>query len=70
MNYMKKHNIFLGIHYTPPNHLNGLLSKFSAKLPITDLLSQEVVSLPIHPELDSKTQMKIIKTLNNFEDTR
>ena len=69
MNYMKKHNIFLGIHYTPPNHLNGLLSKFSAKLPITDLLSQEVVSLPIHPELDSKTQMKIIKTLNNFEDT-
>lgn len=69
INYMKKHNVFLGIHYTPPNHLNGLLSKFSAKLPITELLSKEVVSLPIHPELGSKTQMKIIKTLNNFEDT-
>lgn len=69
INYMRKHNIFLGIHYTPPNHLNGLLSKFSAKLPITDMVSQEVVSLPIHPELNIRTQMKIIKILNNFEDT-
>jgi len=68
MNYMQKNNIFLGIHYTPPNHLNGLLSKFSAKLPITDKLSKEVVSLPNYSELNPRVQKKIIKILNNFED--
>ncbi len=69
MHFMQKNNIYLGIHYTPPNHSNGLLQKFSANLPITDKISKEVVSLPIHPELNSTAQAKIIKILNKFEDT-
>ncbi|MDB9947585.1 DegT/DnrJ/EryC1/StrS family aminotransferase [Gammaproteobacteria bacterium] len=69
MNYMKEHDIFLGIHYTPPNHQNGLLKKFSASLPITEKITQEVVSLPIHPELNLATHKKIIKILNSFETT-
>ena len=69
MNYMKQHDIFLGIHYTPSNHKNGLLSKFSAKLPVTEKIVKEVVSLPIHPELYIATHKKIIKILNSFEST-
>ncbi len=69
MNYMKEHDIFLGIHYTPPNHQNGLLRQFSATLPITEKITKEVVSLPIHPELNLVTHKKIIKILNSFETT-
>ncbi|MDA9785594.1 DegT/DnrJ/EryC1/StrS family aminotransferase [bacterium] len=65
--YMKQHDIFLGIHYTPSNHKNGLLSKFSASLPVTEKIVDEVVSLPIYPELSLPSHKKIIKILNSFE---
>jgi len=64
--YMQKHGIFLGIHYFPCNHMNGLFSKKSPKLPITEKIVAEVISLPIFPELRAKDQMQIIKLLNEF----
>jgi dTDP-4-amino-4,6-dideoxygalactose transaminase len=64
--YMQKHDIFLGIHYFPCNHINGLLSKKSSKLPVTEKIIDEVISLPIFPELRVKDQIQIIKLLNEF----
>ena len=48
---------------------NGLLKKFPAALPVTEKITKEVVSLPIHPELNLTTHKKIIKILNSFEAT-
>ena len=68
MAYMEKKGIILGIHYHPPNHQNGLLSKYSkGKLPVTEEASKEVISLPIYPGLDKKLQLQIIKYLNEFK---
>ena len=66
MKYMSKHGITLGIHYYPANHNNGIISsKFD--LPITSKIANEVVSIPLYPELDIRSQDSVIKLLNGFK---
>ena len=66
MKYMFKHGITLGIHYYPANHNNGVISS-TFDLPITSKIANEVVSIPLYPELDIRSQDKIIKLLNEFK---
>ena len=66
ISYMKKRDIFMGIHYYPSNHMNGILKSQDPNLKVTEKISKEVVSLPIFPELSKVKQLDIIKHLNNF----
>ncbi len=71
ISFMKKNKIFLGIHYFPSAHKNGLLMKYSKdKLPNTDLLAREVVSLPMYPELKRAEQEYVINKLNEFAENK
>ena len=68
ISHMQKKNIYLGVHYFPPNHQNGLIKKFSSlKLKVTETISKKVVSLPIYPELEEREQLIIIKKLNDYK---
>ena len=70
---MKQKNIFLGIHYPYPVHMQkGFKDKIIVKndLCITEKLCQSIVSLPIYPELESKMALKVIKELKNFDVER
>jgi dTDP-4-amino-4,6-dideoxygalactose transaminase len=66
ISFMKKRDIFMGIHYYPSNHMNGILKSQDPNLKVTEKASKEVVSLPIFPELSKAKQINIIKHLNNF----
>ena len=66
ISYMKKRDIFMGIHYYPSNHMNGILKNQDPNLKVTEKVSREIVSLPIFPELSKAKQIDIIKHLNNF----
>lgn len=66
ISYMKKRDIFMGIHYFPSNHMNGILKNQDPNLKETEKVSREIVSLPIFPELSKVKQIDIIKHLNNF----
>jgi len=66
ISYMKKRDIFMGIHYYPSNHMNGILKNQDPNLKVTEKVSREVISLPIFPELSKAKQIDIIKHLNNF----
>ena len=71
--FMKQKNIFLGIHYPYPVHMQkGFKDKIIVKndLCITEKLCQSIVSLPIYPELESKMALKVIKELKNFDVER
>jgi dTDP-4-amino-4,6-dideoxygalactose transaminase len=52
---MNSHQIFPGIHYPLPVHLNPayIQDDYSspAKLAITERISKKILSLPIYPEL-------------------
>ena len=66
LNYMKKNGYFLGIHYRLPVHKQKILKEKNHKLPITEKISKEIVSLPIYFGLKIHEQIKIIKTINSY----
>lgn len=71
MKYLKKHNVYAGIHYSKPACFSKgymELCKFKAKnLKKTIKISNQTMSLPIYPELSTHDMNKIIKLINRFK---
>jgi perosamine synthetase len=61
---MQQNNIEIGIHYLPIHKMKFYNSKL--KLPITEKVTKNIVSLPIHPNLTNEDIDKIIKLTNKF----
>ncbi len=61
-----KKGIETGIHYKPIHTFS--LYKSKIKLPITEKVGKEIISLPTHPNLSNKDIQKIIKLINKFAD--
>ena len=69
MKYLQKRNIFCGIHYPRPIHLQpGYKKKVIQRdrLKVTERISKEILSLPIYPELSIRNVKKISRLINNF----
>lgn len=66
INYMKKNKINLGIHYKTPCHLMPNFKKKKLKLRFTEKICNEIVSLPIYPELKFSEIIKITSLIKNF----
>jgi perosamine synthetase len=61
---MKNNGIETGIHYLPIHKMKFYNSK--SKLPITDEITEGIVSLPIHANLKQNDIEKIVKMTNRF----
>ena len=61
---MQQNNIEIGIHYLPIHKMKFYNSKL--KLPVTEKVTKNIVSLPIHPNLTDNDIDKIIKLTNKF----
>jgi len=61
---MDKEKIEIGIHYKPIHKMTYYKNKI--KLPITEKVGNEVISIPIHQNLKDDEIEKIIKTVNKF----
>ncbi len=59
-----KNGIETGIHYKPIHTFSFYKSK--TKLPITEKISKEIVTLPTHPNLSNEDIQKIIKFTNKY----
>jgi dTDP-4-amino-4,6-dideoxygalactose transaminase len=64
MKKMQEVGIETGIHYKPV-HLMTYYRNL-AKLPITEKIGKEIVSIPIHPNLDRNKIERIVKHINKF----
>jgi perosamine synthetase len=53
-----------GIHYKPIHMMS--MYKNNSKLPFTEKISKQIVSIPIHPNLSNSQIDKIITTINKF----
>jgi dTDP-4-amino-4,6-dideoxygalactose transaminase len=63
---LNEKNIFPGIHYKVPVHLNPAFVKFShEKLPVTESIANEILSLPLYPGLKRKEVFKVIKEIKD-----
>ena len=66
-NFMKKmedNNIETGIHYIPVHKTTYYNSK--KRLPVTEKISKEIVSIPMHANLSEIQVDKIIKIVNKY----
>jgi len=63
--FMQKHQIFTGLHYQKPIH-HIKVFKNNCKLPVTEKLYRNIVTLPLYPGLTSNEQSKIIKIIKRY----
>ena len=67
LNFMRNYKIEVSAHFDPPLHQQKYLRKFyKKKLPKTDILSKEIVTLPIYPDMKREEVYYVIKTIKKF----
>lgn len=67
--YLAAHNIPSMIYYPVPAHRQKMFESFgssAAELPVTDWLTERVISLPMHTEMDQEQRDYIKTTILNF----
>ena len=72
LNFMKSNGVMLGVHYLTPIHLQPAYKKRIAKtdMSVTEDLSNNIVSLPIYPEIKKNELDKVIRLLKVFYDKK
>jgi len=69
MAYLKKEGIECGIHYPLPLHLQPAYTSLGIKkgqFPVSEQLAQEIISIPIYPELTNKQRQYIVDHIKKF----
>ena len=65
---LKKNNINPGIHYLLPNHKHIPYKKYkNNNLRVTNIISPQILSIPIYPLLKINIQKKIVNILNSIQ---
>ena len=63
LNFLNKNKIEASAHFDPPLHKQNYLKKYSKKkLKITDILSNQIITLPIYPSLE-ESEINFIKKI-------
>ena len=63
---MFKEGVEIGVHYTPNHFLNYFKSDNKIKLPVTEKVYKEIISLPIHPDVTNNDIEYVISTLDKL----
>ena len=69
MAHLKSQEIHTGIHYPAPVHLQPAYKgrvRTARSMDVTERLAQEVLSLPIYPELGVDSVIRVAQTIKNF----
>jgi dTDP-4-amino-4,6-dideoxygalactose transaminase len=69
LQYLKEHNIEAGIHYPVPLHVQPVYKNLGYKrgdFPATEQAAQEILSLPIYPELTHAQMERVVETMREF----
>ena len=70
LNFMRKKKIEVSVHFDPPLHEQKYLKIFNKKkLPQTDILSKEIVTLPIFPDMTKKQVYYVIANIKKYIST-
>jgi dTDP-4-amino-4,6-dideoxygalactose transaminase len=69
--YLEKNNIFPGLHYPVPCHLQKAYAFLKYKkrdCPNSEYLASHCLSLPMFPELTNKEVQKIVRCINSYNE--
>ena len=70
--HMKERGIPTAVHYPLSLHQQPAYAAAQAgrSYPVSELLAREVISLPMHADLDESTQQRIVAAVREFHSTR
>jgi dTDP-4-amino-4,6-dideoxygalactose transaminase len=71
--YLKEHEIYTGIHYPHPVHLQVSMRQLGYKVgdfPVTERLVNEIISLPMYAELKMQDIEMVAKTIKEFYNNK
>jgi dTDP-4-amino-4,6-dideoxygalactose transaminase len=69
MKYLKEHGVSCGVHYPIPLHLQPAYKKLGLKkgsFPMSEKLAEEILSIPIYPELTNEQLSYIVDNIKGF----
>jgi perosamine synthetase len=69
MEHLKKNGIGCGVHYIP-NHIQPLFSQYRTPLPITEQVSEEILTLPLFYEMTDEDVEAVIEAVGAFFDEK
>ena len=65
MKHLKNDGIDSGIHYIPSHHFK-LYEKYATNLPETEKVYEEILTLPLYPDLSAADQARVISSIRSF----
>jgi dTDP-4-amino-4,6-dideoxygalactose transaminase len=71
--YLTEENIGTGLHYPIPLHLQKAYAHLGygpGAFPVAEKLAQEILSLPMYPQLRNEQQEQVIEALTRFSQAR
>ena len=68
LEWLRDHGVMAGIHYPIPIHMQEPYKEFAPEggLPVTEKVAQEILSLPIYPELTSEQLEEVVGCIFEF----
>jgi dTDP-4-amino-4,6-dideoxygalactose transaminase len=69
MDHLNAYDIYAGVHYPVPVHLQPAYKgriRTATSMRVTESLSQEVLSLPIYPEVETQQLYEVVQALKHF----
>lgn len=71
--YLSEHKVDTGIHYPVPLHLQKAYANYGFRagdFPVTERVANEIVSLPMYPELTEAQQVRVVDCIAHFVSNR
>ncbi len=71
MSYLREKNIFCGLHYPVPCHLQKAYAHLQYRegdLPNAEYLSKHCISLPMFPQLTDEEAGRVIEAINSYKE--
>ncbi|MBI5145296.1 MAG: DegT/DnrJ/EryC1/StrS aminotransferase family protein [Candidatus Omnitrophica bacterium] len=65
LDYLNKNGVGAGINYIP-NHIQPLFKDFKVKLPVTEMVWQEIISLPLYFDMTQTDVTTVIEQVKKF----
>jgi perosamine synthetase len=53
------------VHYYP-NHMLPIFRAFTTRLPVTEAQWQQILTIPLHPDLSTQDQDRVIDSIRRF----
>ena len=69
LKHLKSFNIISDIHYPIPDHKQSILEQrfLSTSLPVTELLADQILTLPCHPYMTDPMIELVISAVNSWK---